>query len=104
LLCHRRGLETTRIGRDALGNFHRHDLRHTWASWHVQTDASLAVPQELGGWCDLWMILRYAHLTPGHLAPYAGNSRLARPQDTEIDPAQIRTHDVRMRMMKRISF
>jgi hypothetical protein len=50
----------------------------------------------LGGWRDLKMVLRYAHLAPGHLAPYAGNSGLAKPQDVEIDQAQNRTHDVRI--------
>src|SRR5699024_477461 len=51
-------------------------LRHTWASWHVQNGTPLAVLQELGGWRDLKMVLRYAHLAPGHLAPYAANSGL----------------------------
>ena len=78
----------------SLGDFHWHDLRHTWASWHVQNGTPLAVLQELGGRRDLKMVLRYAHLAPGHLAPYAGNSGLAKPQDVEIDRAQNRTHDV----------
>src|SRR5213079_3369603 len=38
--------------------------------------------------------LRYAHRAPGHLAPYAGNSGLARPQVVEIDQVQNRTYDV----------
>jgi integrase len=79
-----------------LGDFHWHDLRHTWASWHVQNGTPLAVLQELGGWRDLKMVLRYAHLAPGHLAPYAGNSGLAKPQDVEIDQAPDRTHNVRI--------
>jgi len=40
--------------------------------------------------------LRYAHRAPGHLAPYAGKSGLAKPQDVEIDQAQNRTYDVRI--------
>jgi integrase len=84
-----------------LGDFHRHDLRHTWASWRVQNGIPLAVLQELGGWRDLQMLLRYAHLAPGHLAPYAGNSGLARPQDAETDRARNRTHDVRNARRKR---
>ena len=79
-----------------LGDLHWHDLRHTWASWHVQNGTPLAVLQELGGWRDLKMVLRYAHLAPGHLVPYAGNSGLAKPQEVEIDQAQDRTHDVRI--------
>jgi hypothetical protein len=62
----------------------------------VQNGTPLAVLQQLGGWRDLKMVLRYAHLAPGHLAPYAGNSGLAKPQDVEIDQAQNRTHDVRI--------
>lgn len=62
----------------------------------VQNGTPLAVLQELGGWRDLKMVLRYAHLAPGHLAPYADNSGLAKPQDVEIDQAQNRTHDVRI--------
>ena len=87
-----------------LGDFHWHDLRHTWASWHVQNGTPLAVLQELGGWRDLKMVLRYAHLAPGHLAPYAANSGLGRPQDVEIDQAQNRTQDVPMTRSKVRSF
>lgn len=39
-----------------------HDLRHTWASWHVQGGTTLAELQQLGGWQSLEMVLRYAHL------------------------------------------
>lgn len=50
-----------------------HDLRHTWASWHVQSGTPLAVLQELGGWASLTMVQRYAHLAVSHVAAWAGN-------------------------------
>ena len=59
-----------RAGIDA---FRWHDLRHTWASWHVQAGTPLNVLQELGGWSDYKMVLRYAHLAPEHLALHAAN-------------------------------
>lgn len=50
-----------------------HDLRHTWASWHVQNGTPLPVLQELGGWASLAMVQRYAHLGQSHVASWAAN-------------------------------
>lgn len=44
-----------------INDFRWHDLRHTWASWHVQNGTPIPVLMELGGWKDLKMVLRYAH-------------------------------------------
>lgn len=52
-----------------------HGLRHTWASWHVQSGTPLEVLQKLGGWSSLQIVMRYAHLSPGLLAQYADNER-----------------------------
>lgn len=54
-------------------NFRWHDLRHTWASWHVQNGTSLQELQELGGWSSYEMVLRYAHLDSEHLRDSANN-------------------------------
>jgi integrase len=43
-------------------NFHWHDLRHTWASRHVQSDTPLRVLQKLGGWTSYAMVQRNPHL------------------------------------------
>jgi integrase len=48
-------------------DFRWHDLRHTWASWHVQNGTSLHELQQLGGWSSFEMVLRYAHLSSDHL-------------------------------------
>ncbi len=52
-------------------DFNWHDLRHTWASWHVQRGTPLMVLKELGGWETISMVQKYAHLAPSHLAQHA---------------------------------
>ena len=58
------------LERTGITNFRWHDLRHTWASWHVQAGTPLHVLQELGGWESVEMVRRYAHLSTDHLAEY----------------------------------
>ena len=55
------------LDRVGIKNFRWHDLRHTWASWHVQNGTSLYELQQLGGWANYEMVLRYAHLSSQHL-------------------------------------
>jgi integrase len=59
----KRALERSGIER----SFRWHDLRHTWASWHVQSGTPLQELMELGGWASYEMVLRYAHLAADHL-------------------------------------
>lgn len=59
------------LKRAKIEDFRWHDLRHTWASWHVQNGTPLHVLKELGGWSSMDMVLRYAHLAPDHLSLYA---------------------------------
>jgi len=56
--------------RAGIRDFRWHDLRHTWASWHVQRGTPLQVLKELGGWETLEMVQRYAHLSADHLAQW----------------------------------
>ncbi|MGX5067688.1 tyrosine-type recombinase/integrase [Enterobacter sp. UPMP2076] len=59
--CRRAGIE----------DFRFHDLRHTWASWLIQSGVPLSVLQEMGGWESIEMVRRYAHLAPNHLTEHA---------------------------------
>src|SRR3990167_9787042 len=55
------------LDRAGIKDFRWHDLRHTWASWHVQIGTSLHELQQLGGWSNYETVLRYAHLSSEHL-------------------------------------
>lgn len=52
-----------------------HDLRHTWASWHIQRGTPPHILQELGGWKSYEMVRRYAHLSTEHLRRYVEHGR-----------------------------
>ena len=57
------------LKRCGVDDFRWHDLRHTWASWHVQSGTPLNVLHEL--WGSTQMVRRYAHFSASHLASYA---------------------------------
>lgn len=56
------------LERAGIQDFRWHDLRHTWASWHVQHGTPLFALQEMGGWESPEMVRRYAHLAADHLS------------------------------------
>lgn len=64
------------LARAEINDFRWHDLRHTWASWHVQNGTPLNILKELGGWSSFEMVQKYAHLAPEHLAAYCNNSAM----------------------------
>ena len=73
------------LKRAGITEFRFHDLRHTWASWHVMNGTSLQELMELGGWKSYEMVLRYAHLAPEHLSTAA--SRIERKMEVvELNP------------------
>lgn len=77
--------------RAGIADFRWHDLRHTWASWHVQNGTPLYVLKELGAWADLEMVQRYAHLSPDHLAGYVERvSGMVETAVTEVATFQLR--------------
>lgn len=77
----------TALKRAGVENLRWHDLRHTWASWHVQAGTPLPVLKELGGWATLDMVLRYAHLGVTHLAEHA--ERISAPRLIRTNPGTV---------------
>lgn len=68
--CNTAGFQKA-VARAGVGPLSWHQLRHTWASWHVQRGTTLQELKELGGWASYAMVLKYAHLAPDHLAAAA---------------------------------
>jgi integrase len=62
------------LNRAKIDKFRWHDLRHTWASWHVQAGTPLRDLMDLGGWSNMQMVLRYAHLRNDDLERHKDNS------------------------------
>jgi hypothetical protein len=73
------------LRRAGIEDFRWHDLRHTWASWHVQQGMPQHALQELRGWESSEMVRRYAHFSAEHLAPYADNLCALRVVDESCD-------------------
>lgn len=78
------------VGLDIDEDFTWHCLRHTWATWHVMglmspdgRQTPLEVLQKLGGWRDIRMVQRYAHLARDYTAQYAGDPGLSTAQPTK---------------------
>jgi integrase len=83
--CRRAGIE----------DFHPHDLRHTWATWHYQANRDLGALQRLGGWKSVRMVMRYAHTNVAELshtinALSGGKLGEAKPQKTKRKGISIR--------------
>ncbi|TQK13038.1 MULTISPECIES: site-specific integrase [unclassified Herbaspirillum] len=73
------------LERAGIQDFRWHDLRHTWASWHVQSGTPLLALQELGGWESAEMVRRYAHFSQLNLSTFAANlPTMMRPSCVEM--------------------
>ena len=79
------------LGRAGIEHFRWHDLRHTWASWHVQAGTPLHALQELGAWESAEMVRRYAHLSADHLAQYVERLPRLRPAGQEAGGYELAT-------------
>jgi integrase len=53
--------------RAGIVDFHPHDCRHTWATWHYQENRDIGGLMKLGGWKSERMVMRYAHVNVGEL-------------------------------------
>jgi integrase len=53
--------------RAGIKDFHPHDCRHTWATWHYAANRDLGALQKLGGWKSVAMVMRYAHVNVDEL-------------------------------------
>jgi integrase len=61
------------LRRAGIVGFRWHDLRHTWATMHIQSGTPINVLQELGGWSSIDMVRKYAHLSQDQLDEHARN-------------------------------
>jgi site-specific recombinase XerD len=66
-----------------------HTLRHTFGSRLVMAGVDLRTVQELGGWKDLKMVMRYSHLAAAHKSEAI--EKLASFSDTLFTPAKTLT-------------
>ena len=86
------------LKRAGIADLRFHDLRHTWASWHVQSGTPIYALQEMGGWQSVEMVRRYAHFQPGkHLVAASraieGQSELGTKLTTVNEAATLRIAD-----------
>jgi len=73
------------LKKSGIADFRFHDLRHTWASWHVQNRTPLMALKEMGGWETLEMVNKYAHLSGEHLSKFSGIvTFLAQPESDKL--------------------
>ena len=71
----RRDFEAARVAA-GLPHVHFHDLRHTYASWLVQSGQSMKAVKDLLGHSTMAMTDRYAHLAAPHLVKAVSGLRI----------------------------
>jgi integrase len=54
--------------RAGIVDFHPHDCRHTFATWHSVHNRNLTALMRLGGWKDIKSVIRYMHVNVDELS------------------------------------
>lgn len=70
------------LARAEIEDFRFHDLRHTWATRHIQAGTPLHALMELGGWSNADMVRKYAHFSAAHLQAFAEKTARRGSYDT----------------------
>lgn len=78
------------LNKAGIVDFKWHDLRHTWASWMIQSNVPLMDLKELGGWETLEMVQHYAHLAPEHLHQHSRHINLLDVTNTAHEKSILR--------------
>ncbi len=50
-----------------------HDIRHSWAKWHIESGTPLYILKVLGGWDSIETVLRYAHINSTYTKSFSNN-------------------------------
>lgn len=80
------------LERAGIENFRWHDMRHTWATWHVQNGTPLHILQQLGGWSSISMVQKYAHYSIEHLAEFVEiDTNLTQSQNDSEETPRLKT-------------
>jgi integrase len=53
--------------RAGIKDFHPHDCRHTFATWHYAHNRDLTALMRIGGWRDIKSVIRYMHVNVDEL-------------------------------------
>jgi integrase len=74
--------------RARISDFHPHDCRHTFATWHYANNRDLTALMRLGGWKDIKSVIRYMHVNVDELRSTIDRLPGGNLGDTKTRPAK----------------